>query len=374
MLSLPLLADCNIRLSKKPDDLVRAMSRATVQKLTGNICPPGLPFPFGDLPVELKSYILSFTDLIAPHDLIYSFDTGLQPYAFWRRYGAIARGNINKCIWPPNIKYQSRFMDVFTGCMDCDSQRASVILSECKLWHMPSQLFLVSRSVSELSYQIFFARNHFVLLSLSSSSEEQKRNDPWKFRGLASTLFWRLRPSSWIWLRNIEFVFRVGEHRTYIPDRLDRDEWANTVNTLCSSRGLGSFSIESLNLTLVICFLQKDDGWHPSDKEWMKRIGRGLTEPMRKATCLQALRSFQVIYVQKLGDGHEEHPFLGGCKELEAELEAQVLGERYNSVKDQNRGEARKKAREKWVERVYCDKDWWWGPLAVDMPARYDED
>lgn len=160
LLSIPMLASCDIRLSRTPDPLIRQLARTTAMRAMGY---PSYqsesPFRILDLPGELRRQIFEFTDLVTP-----LCETEWSPLEGFRlRYSNWRCGGVGDC--EPPLHYACQFRNCWEGSNDgcfCRHFHAA-FTPRCHCWSPPTSLFLVCRAVLEDARAVFFMRNRFVI-------------------------------------------------------------------------------------------------------------------------------------------------------------------------------------------------------------------
>ncbi|KAB8230880.1 uncharacterized protein BDW43DRAFT_313680 [Aspergillus alliaceus] len=154
--NLPVLSDCNIRLSSDPDARLQKVARDTVFEMTGRHVPsPSCAFRFMDLPVELRLQVLEHTDLVTP---LREVEWNPQNN-FCLRYYERQCTNCGCTLQKP---YRNCWQYLKSGCF-CHRYHAA-FSKHCKCWTPPTSLFLVSRTVKYEAQTVFFSKNRFIIM------------------------------------------------------------------------------------------------------------------------------------------------------------------------------------------------------------------
>jgi hypothetical protein len=160
------LANCWIRLGRKPNHHLQATAQEAAMRAIGHQYPPPSPsvFRYFDLPPEIRLNILQYTDLVTP--------TRNIEWSFERKFGL--RYNDPGCkipIWRQISTAGSSHICQFRECRHdrdliaedyCQSQHAA-FSANCHCWAPPASLLMVSKAFQEDAQAIFYAKNRFVI-------------------------------------------------------------------------------------------------------------------------------------------------------------------------------------------------------------------
>lgn len=157
------LGACAIRLSNNSVSGLRSLAAHTALSLTSK----GAENPASyDLPYELKSEILQYTDLVAPHDLQWVPQQG-----YICRSGGI--DSMRQCLQlrPDSLNPCELCALIHRHCYRGKAQNAA-LYSSCSCWRFPANYFLVSREVHQIATRIFYSNNHFNIFCYDNHSKE----------------------------------------------------------------------------------------------------------------------------------------------------------------------------------------------------------
>ena len=294
---LPQLKECTIRLSRSRDDALASLARQTMQIMTGAIVPAS-PFPFLDLPKELRLLILGFTHLGTKG----SYDPRYQNIRIEDTKLRIERSGYGGYI--DNMKCCYKCNDTRDNCC-CPTTHASVSVS-CKYRLIPFELFLVSKLVHQEAKEVFFSVNCFEFNQDHSLTLE---------------FLSRMSPHTLRSFRRVRFMF-TDDHILSWKDET-RDQWRALVEFVNQN-----FSIANLCLIIntganrLMCQLIMDE-------EKTRFVYDAYYEIVQQLSILQ-----------DLGDLHLE---FGWFRFLEVILERHIMGEHYDSSEGNKNAKVRKK-------------------------------
>jgi hypothetical protein len=166
LLTLPPLRDCAVRLGSHytytevdSSQSLTQLARQTVKKATNSSTQHS--FRYRDLPKEIQTLILEYTELVSPFDLVWALNSDIakhisSPYYEHRTFHSnmsspVSSSCCQKCTpeqrlcacWPGQAAYSTT----------------------CTCWKFPLELFLVDRKMRRDAELIFYSRNRFLLLS-----------------------------------------------------------------------------------------------------------------------------------------------------------------------------------------------------------------
>ena len=322
---LPQLVQCSIRLTCHKIQRLKDIAQETVNRLTGRVGPS---FPFNQLPADLRYQVFRQTDLIAPFPLVWTSYVPSKVYYHWRKNGYIEPEWCNiPSLYPHNRRLRPRSDLLLLGpawpstpdadadtsqttfdegppweqvsdCAHCDPELGTGFSSECKLWHLPIELFRVNREVAGHARNIFFMYNRFMLLSfsqpvegvaLTSLGSHYDRLFP-RSPGQAISMPNPIRPEVWQFIHNLEIVFRVVHTQgTHASISVAQRNWEAFVYSLDHGGEVGQFNLRRLNLSIVI-------GFHglsrPSLSElgWKNETWRHIISPLDRVKPLSRFK------------------------------------------------------------------------------------
>ena len=318
---LPLLAQCSIRLTRQKNQRLKDMAQEAVNRLMGRITPT---FPFSRLPVDLRYHILTMTDLVAPHSLVWTSHVPKHIYGCWRKYGHFEPEwrNIplsypyNKrrhpardqdyCgpIWDTSpeedyswdLGHEDPRWERLPECAHCDIKTGTGFTSQCQLWHFPAELFRVNREMSEFAHRIFFIHNRFILPSFCHVVNTAWGITPYivAFAGQFGEELCMpgpFRPNTRQYIQNLEIVFRLNRNNSgKSSEFVAQPEWENLVYLLEHGDHGRDFNVRMLSLKIVIGFHGKIPPL-PHTLGWRHQAWRDIISPFSR---IRNLRSFKV--------------------------------------------------------------------------------
>ncbi len=201
------LKHCAIRLGHDSDPTLEEIARNAALRATGRqLDESGLGFRFLNLPPEIRSQVLQYTDLVTPikevmwnpkngYSVCYCISTfDKEALAFFDENSAIGH----------SFKFRNCWATSGVGCF-CRRFHAVSSSSLCNCWSPPRSLFLVCRDFLQSAREVFFSQNRFIITSSKGPN------------GLAESTPERLEASVWLknivpfislrWLRSVELVF-----------------------------------------------------------------------------------------------------------------------------------------------------------------------
>lgn len=148
-------ASCDIRLHHRPEPRLQELASRAAAHATGYTTQIDSPFRFLDLPPELRSNVLQYTDLVTPlSEIEWSPDSG-----FRLRYRNVHCFGEWHC---PGLYHADK--NRFRACDDEFCQRHyAAISTECNCWAPPLSLFLVCQKLRKSALEIFWGQNRFII-------------------------------------------------------------------------------------------------------------------------------------------------------------------------------------------------------------------
>lgn len=240
------LADCEIRLGVERQCRLSTLAMETACHATGNYMNPALrkkPFRFLDLPHELRTSILGYTDLVTPY-----FQVQWSPRAGFYCIFVVKRCPVDHDNEARHYGCQFRFCGRSSGDCVCASRsycraKSSSYSSSCRCWIPPGYLMLVSRTMYREAKAIFYSQNRIIV----SPSRDYGLPRPPVTRLSASRFITRhMWPDVLRNLRTLELVFPSFETLySYSPDDPTFLDWLFAINHLVAHANLD-------NLTLIV--------------------------------------------------------------------------------------------------------------------------
>jgi len=224
LLSFPTLADCAIRLGRRPDIRNQDLAQKTPTRAMGHrLDHIESPFRFLDLPQELRRQILEYTDLITPlREVEWNPQEG-----FYLRY-SVTRCDSLEC--PPEMHHACLCRNCWhysnAGCF-CRRFHAA-FSSQCHCWSPPKSLFLVCRSLLEDARAVFFLRNRFVITP-SAGCNKPAENTPNRL-GVSSFLLDIVPSDALRFLRFLEVGFPPFDPDYLRPHEPAYQEWLRSID------------------------------------------------------------------------------------------------------------------------------------------------
>lgn len=281
---LGLLRECAISFGPKQNENLTQHTKSTILRLTGRSTIPAKPFPYAQLPPELRARILYFTELVPIYNKVQWYSDGIEI-----RQGKLFRP-IRKCCatCTPTLAVCSCWC------------RASAYSSQCTCYAHHFGVFYVSRLMNADAIYTCFSRNRFILGGGNSISSLQ---------------FLRSLPlAALLSLRALDLRLYGSQIVKWSkPENTESADWNALVQFIAA------------NCDLPRLHLSLDSGWmnedyadcdeSGDDLEWLRDAYRGFVAPMRK---LHGLRRFEV--------------FFSWWEEEEAVAERSVMGEEYDAL------------------------------------------
>lgn len=228
----PVLADCAIRLGRRPDPFLRNLARVTAIRAMGVYCKQDeSPFRFLDLPYALRIHILEYTDLVTPlSEVEWNPREGFYlRYSAWACSGLAAWGlGYDDC--PSHMHYSCQFRNCWQhsdiGCL-CQRYHAAYS-SSCHCWSPPTSFFLVCRMLHEDAQAVFFKKNRFIITPAAGCFEPAEETPS----RLEASIFLRdvIPFSALCFLRFIEMVFPPFEGDYLRADEPAYQDWLDTID------------------------------------------------------------------------------------------------------------------------------------------------
>lgn len=336
---LPLLAECNIRLSRDIDPSIQNLAHRAAEQSTGHsinvATEPHTPFPFLYLPAELRLQVLQHTDLVTPYRQV---DWNPRD-GYYLHYG------VRGCDWncDPDDHHGCQFRQCWKnldghGCF-C-SRYHSTFSKYCRCWRPPSPLFLVSKALRDDAQEVFFTQNRFIIAPVDGYGEPAKTVLE---RFEASIFLQDIIPAHFLTrLRFLEFVFPPLDEEYLSPRCSALHDWDSTIDNIMKKLDLP-------NLTLRIYFADFYDASYASPfrkkitrKEGMTKVAGAYMRIVRPLERLKA-HGLSQLFVHAAWpwswtrEGRntriwKRHIVENDVSVIERRLERRVMGEEYDSV------------------------------------------
>jgi hypothetical protein len=228
-LTMPLLADCSIRLSHKSNRALLDLARKMATRAVGNcLDEPTSAFRFLDLPLELRRQILEYTDLVTPLcEVEWNPEKGFYvPYS----QSNCIESKYETC--PPAFHYACQFRHCWYrssgGCYCRRYHSAFSFSPKCNCWSLPISLFLVCRAMQEDVQAVFFMKNRFVITPAKGCTSVPKSTPS---RLEISIFLTSIVPSNALGLlRFIEVVFPPFDEDYLRPHEPAYQDWLQTID------------------------------------------------------------------------------------------------------------------------------------------------
>lgn len=215
LLKMPTLQGCSIRLGQIPNHELHRLAQRTVYHVTGKSASTLKRRHCNtQLPIEIQEEILGYTDLIAPHVLEWEPDHGLT---------------VSDCC--------KKCTDALEACC-CSLQHAAFAVA-CACWKIPTDLFLLSRSLREGATRIFYQRNHFAILPPGANFTFLDAQPP------LLDFFKSLPQQALRNLRSLECILPTLSSDFLIPGSDANSHWLQTLTFISNN-----LQISTLSLTL----------------------------------------------------------------------------------------------------------------------------
>ena len=290
VVQLPTMKSCAIRLGQLPNEELKWISERTALQVLPRPADRGKPFPFENLPKEIRLQVFGFTDLIAQWDKTQWYRNGMH----------VLDGKIH-------LRKQccTRCTDSLDSC--CCGTREAAFSLRCACFQFPTALFQVNKQLYFEAREVCYSRNRFIF-----------EGDPcltWK-------LLTSLPLSSLRSLRNITFLFTDvigGEKMRKWNERTEdgrnlRSNWEALVKFVQNKLILSNLSITIDAGSMALDYMLYED---PDELQWVYPAYRRIISPFRQ---VRDLKRFHVL--------------LSAFYEYEAVAEKEVMGEAYDSEQD----------------------------------------
>ena len=221
------LADCSIRLSTFANEALKDLARTTALHSTGRKHQHQLFFRYLDLPNEVRTRILEYTDLVTPlAEIEWSPKVGYR-----LNYSREYCGRPWQC--PENFHHACQFRgcwqhDGNTGCF-CNRHHAAFDF-RCNCWRPPQPLFLACRGIRDDAERVFFRSNRFVIKPVDDWEISPQRSPCCLEAALFLTQ--AVRPSALCHLRYLEIVFPPFEDRYCLESGIALSHWTHTLDLI----------------------------------------------------------------------------------------------------------------------------------------------
>jgi len=282
---LPRLKTCTIRLGRSKNPILTSISRTVSQKMTQDFIAQG-PFPFQNLPRELRLQILDHTHLGR---------LGIYHPKF-----SSFRVENNKLIHGQSEKFGrpiccSKCTHTFADCC-CPTAYSSYSIScDCRL--IPWSLFTVSKQMHADAFEVFYSKNKFEFCQDPSATISFFRSMP---------------PSSLFFVHRLEFRFLEEQFEEW-EDEGWNEKWSELVQYIKMNMNLPRLEITiDMTQTFELFMFQDDSIDLDEDMRFVDDIY------WHVATTLSELEGLKNVTF-----------ILGGWKDMKGLLERKVLGERW---------------------------------------------
>ena len=282
---LPALKHCSIRLNPKPGCRLRSLAESAALRMTKPPqCEASSVHHCCDLPGEIITMILEYTNLVVPFDLEWCPERGLPPFTCCRRCN-----------------------DSLEAC-SCSGHQAAYSTT-CVCWRLPRPLFLVSHQLYKLASHVFFSRNRFVISPF-------RREMPFASQTplmLDMTKFLLLVPSNaWESLRFLRWNIPPLGPNLFLSGDLGTQNWLSTVQLISEKANLAQ-------LDLVLCLQGHGSLLRSNDQSIGVQMSvQRLVRPLQK---LEGLKGFYVAT-------RCSH-FIDPCSQQDLDLQKLVMGKSY---------------------------------------------
>jgi hypothetical protein len=321
MKQLPALKECAIRLGILPigntdvRSKLQQIAGKTAQQLTKRWI--DRPFRFLDLPQEIQFQILSYTELVASHDLQHvsaGCVSGRNPVAFFERVGVDFDKNGEDIL--NATECCGKCVDASEICL-CQARHAA-FSTTCTCWRMPTAIFQVSQKMRNDAESIFYSLNHF-----------HTPEDTWSCKVLPILQFLQRIPP-----RAVKYLQHVTSMNPYRHADLDpgRYQWLEVLDILVREGNFPKFNL-TLDLASQNRYAEYDErmGDLPPEKVIDNVMmgyllsGKALAELIKERGRLKNF-FFHVSWPLQRVDQD-------ACRrQRETEIERIAMGERYDSV------------------------------------------
>ncbi|KAL8737158.1 MAG: hypothetical protein Q9181_001976 [Wetmoreana brouardii] len=245
LVNTPILADCAIRLGRRPKASLQDLARKAAVRTVGlRNYQDESPFRFLDLPYTLRSQIFEYTDLVTPLSEVNWSPT----QGFYLHYSTWRCGHMD-C--PANVHHGCQFRNYWqyanTGSF-CSRYHATYA-STCRCWSPPTSLFLVCRTLHE-DAQAIFAKNRFVIAPIGGCfhSAESTRS-----RLEASIFLKDVMPLNALpFLRFLDIIIPPFEDDYLRPNEPAYQEWLETIDWI---KGKLCLSMLMLRICAADCLM-----------------------------------------------------------------------------------------------------------------------
>lgn len=236
------LADCALRLGQKRVEELRREAALTAFHLMRKKTASEVPFPFMNLPPEVRRLVLQFTDLVTPlSEVEWAPSLG---YHFRLNWDRCSNGRRPYC---GEVHHACRYVNCWEVQQDgCFCQRYhSAYSSKCPCWLYPTPMFLVSRTFKQEATSVFFANNRFVIRSKRGFQNAAKYTP----RRVAPTIFFHLLADNLRHLKYLELVFPPIDDDYLRTTDPAYPNWLDSIG----------FAADRLNLTQLTLFVVMAD-------------------------------------------------------------------------------------------------------------------
>ncbi|KAI1660468.1 hypothetical protein F4813DRAFT_379266 [Daldinia decipiens] len=350
------LAECELRLHDKKNSRISKYAEEVALRAKGLDASLRRPFPFMQLPTEIRHEILRYTDLVAPSNQVqWSPSEGFH-ICRWiccihDECGFCRNGRCSKCqpLGCLTPEYGWRVARVDFCRLVCSGYSP-----RCRCWTPPRSLMLVNRTIYQEACDVFYTYNRIIVFPIvlngNHVTHSSSGNNRRPLRLPISQFILRYRqPSILSRLRCLEIVFPPIDPDAYPeePHPLYSD-WSHAIDLLRIHA-----NVANLKINIHIMF-RGSDNWRSqyfvnemklanNNTESLFKIHKRLLEP------LQALQGMKSFYVHLEWPWHwtlkarqapgrclgETRP-CGFCKsclvdKIESWLEQTVMGDEYNS-------------------------------------------
>ena len=274
-------------------------------------------FRFMDLPHEIRTQILGYTNLVTPFDLKWSTSKGLE------------------------TNQRDLILQRLPGTTNVSCP------AECSCWVFPSAIFLVNKVINEEAMRIFFSRNKFLVCQ-----------EPEKPRSAFRTFLFRralpdvLRPTqrdalttflSRVPRRGLQLIrfleFRFGHHETVYMDVLFnyKFDWNRMAKLLSKHMNLPRLYLRlngGLCVTYVVTAQSKPNA-SPDDMLWKNILEALQRHKVSGLACFYVFRCTYVDFNPVQTPDYNRAKMIAIAKRIknEEKIEKGVMGPDYDSSK-----------------------------------------
>jgi hypothetical protein len=260
------LKECHIRLDPFRNGCTSNLAEEAALRAKGLDRDTESPFRFLDLPAEIRSNILTFTDLVTP--------TGEVQWSAKKGFGTISAhswcgiGLHDDSVGAVEHAFQFWACQSWHPSLDVPFCRAdmSAYSSRCKCWMPPKSLMLVNRSMYQDAMAVFYRCNRITVLP-DPNAVEAYIGPGMRGRLNASRFITRhVEPMMLSYLRHLEFVFPGAwwTGASVDPENPDFLDWRFAIDHLRAQANLAG-------LKLIVHMRLKFERYHPPPRTYDHR-------------------------------------------------------------------------------------------------------